>query len=123
MKFEQHLEEAAHNERFLADHDLVASEYLDWAVTVISYSALHYVDALLARSYGFHPRDHRERSHRIHHEPALRRHLRNDFEDLKNDGIEARYTDRVFTKEEVTRYILPLLDKIKRYVGQYVNLD
>ncbi len=52
MTVAEHLGKVKSNERFLFDHRLAESEFLDWAVTVISYTALHYVDALLASSFG-----------------------------------------------------------------------
>ena len=123
MKVNEHLQKAHDNEKFLHEHSLIQTAFLDWAVTVISYTALHYVDALLANNFAFHPKDHRERSDRLYKTPALRTNLVYDFEDLKNDGIEARYTSRVFTSNEVENDILPLLEKIKGYVGQYVQIN
>lgn len=121
MNVEEHVAKARHNEKFLHDFDLPKSEFLDWAVTVISYSALHYVDALLLRSFGADPKDHGERSSHIVRQPALREHIRYPYEDLKNDGIEARYTERVFTAQEVADEILPLLEEIKNYVSRFVK--
>ncbi len=49
---EQHLQQAQHNEAYLATFDLAQSPYLDWAATAAFYSALHYLRALMAR-YGY----------------------------------------------------------------------
>ena len=122
MKVEEHVAKARHNEEFLDQCDLPNSDFLDWAVTVISYSALHYVDAFLAHNFGAHPKDHRERSSHIYQQSALRLHIRDGFEDLKNDGVDARYTSRVFTTQEVTDDIRPLLEEIKNYVGKFVKI-
>ena len=123
MRAEEHANKAVHNEAFLNQFNLPNSDFPDWAVTVISYTALHYVDALLAKSFGFFPKNHGERSSYICRQSTLRNNIRNDYEDLKNDGIEARYTSRMFTAEEITTHILPSLNKIKGYVGQFVEIQ
>ena len=38
-----HLRQAQHNEQFLTTFDPAITPYLDWAVTVIFYAALHYI--------------------------------------------------------------------------------
>ncbi len=122
MKYGDHINKALHNEAFIEQFNLPDSDFPDWAVTVISYAALHYVDALLAKSFGSFPKNHGERSSYVYRQPALR-NIRNDYEDLKNDGVEARYTDRIFTAQEINKHILPSLDRIKAYVGQYVEIQ
>ena len=122
MKYGNHVNKAIHNEAFIEQLNLPDSDFPDWAVTVISYAALHYVDALLAKSFASSPRNHGERSSYIYRQQALRDNIRNDYEDLKNDGIEARYTDRIFTAQEINKHILPSLDRIKAYVGRHVEI-
>ena len=41
-----HLKQAAHNEKLYSQ--LLNTQFLDWAVTAIFYSGLHYVDGYLA---------------------------------------------------------------------------
>jgi len=120
MKVSEHINKAKHNERCLNELSLADSQFLDWAVTVISYAALHYVDAFLANNFGVHPKDHRERTDVLTRRSVLNRNIRYDFEDLKNDGIEARYSSRIFTTEEVKREILPLLENIKIYIYRHL---
>lgn len=45
----QHKEKALHNERFLDAPELTGGEFADWAVTVLFYSALHWMRALAAQ--------------------------------------------------------------------------
>lgn len=122
MNAEEHINKARHNEAFLSQFNLPESDFLDWAVTVISYTALHYVDALLTNNFAVKPKNHAERSSCIHAQPTLRNNIRDDYEDLKNDGIEARYTSKTFTAQEITVHILPSLNKIKGYVGKFVEI-
>jgi hypothetical protein len=45
----EHKAKALHNERFLEVPDLTGDEFADWAVTVLFYSALHWMRALAAQ--------------------------------------------------------------------------
>ena len=122
MKYGEHVNKALHNEAFIKQFRLPDSDFPDWAVTVISYAALHYVDALLTKHFAFDPKNHGERSSSIYRQAVLRKNIMKDYEDLKNDGVEARYTNRIFTAQEIHKHILPSLDKIKAYVGQFVEI-
>lgn len=69
-----HLSKARHNEKLLISK-MASSEYSnykDWVATVAFYTALHYVDANLAR-YDIHPTSHRGRMGR---NAAVSHHLR-----------------------------------------------
>lgn len=41
---DQHRQQAEHNKAFIRDLDLDTTPYLDWAVTVAFYAALHLVE-------------------------------------------------------------------------------
>jgi uncharacterized protein (UPF0332 family) len=56
---DEHVKKAERNEAF-AEHLAKNSKYTDWAVTILFYAAVHYVDAVLAVSQ-IHPEDHKER--------------------------------------------------------------
>ena len=45
----EHLSKAEHNNSFLFTFDFNKTKYLDWAVVSIFYTALHYIDAYLAK--------------------------------------------------------------------------
>ena len=65
---EQHRLQAKDNEDLC--RRLVGSRrHLDWAVTALFYSALHYVDAAL---HPVHPRNHAQRNHLLSRHPELR---------------------------------------------------
>lgn len=83
-----HLGQAEHN---LALYDgLDRKKYSDWASTVLFYSALHYVDAYLARNLGVHPNGHADRDKYINTVVALKA-ARNDYRELKDYCHNARY--------------------------------
>ena len=58
----EHISKAERNEKFAETVSKTA--YLDWAVTIYFYAALHYVDAILAVS-GVHPDSHTQRGDAI----------------------------------------------------------
>jgi hypothetical protein len=45
---EDHLNRAQDNERLAGSLDLNSAINVDWAITILFYAALHYVDAYLA---------------------------------------------------------------------------
>jgi uncharacterized protein (UPF0332 family) len=63
-KPEEHLSHAVSNLTFLEQINKNLSKYLDWQVTVCFYSALHLVNAHLAR-YGLHYRTHTQVKHAL----------------------------------------------------------
>jgi hypothetical protein len=98
---EEHLRKARHNEQFYATVD--AAAYSDWAITVIFYAALHYVDAFLARiGGGINPGAHDVREGWVQREAQLRP-IAFQYMRLKNRSRNARYAAVHFTPEEVRR--------------------
>lgn len=99
---ERHLQKAREN--YALFQELLADGTLDWAVTVLFYSAPQLVDAWFVE-YGFGvPRDHQER--RL----WVRQHLRflwdrgrTPYRDLEDASRDARYNLREFTPEQVQR--------------------
>jgi hypothetical protein len=78
---DEHLKQAQHNEQ-LADA-LSKGAYIDWAVTVLFYAALHYVDAVLAVSQ-VNPDTHGERQTEIQRNDTLKRMYTTSFDICKS---------------------------------------
>lgn len=95
-----HIAQANHNAAFWDTID--NSVYSDWAVTVIFYQALQYVDALLAQMGNIHPGGHNDRERQIKNSPELRPIL-NSYYRLKNRSRNARYHAARFALGEVER--------------------
>ncbi len=51
---EAHARQARHNRDYLETFDLKTTPFLDWAVTVTFYTALHAIERYFARK-GLHP--------------------------------------------------------------------
>ena len=111
----QHLQQAAHNEKFFYDYDLVNSPYIDWSVVVLFYAALHYVEAFFAKqSPAIHCTRHPERDREVN---RLLSPLYADYRDLKNDSVEARYKMKKFSADDVIRHVVPSFDSIKNHLA------
>jgi len=108
-----HIAQANHNAAFrdTIDH----SVYSDWAVTVIFYEALQYVDALLAKLGNIHPGGHDIRDDKISERPELRPIARFYFR-LKNRSRNARYHAARFALGEVDRCKNEDLRRIKDHI-------
>lgn len=112
---ENHLFKAESNDRFLNSFDLYSGDFLDWAVVVIFYTALHYVDAYLAtRGYVEITGGHRGRNLLVsqHLEP-----IESAYMNLYWAGRNARYIpDYKPSLGKVITYKRHSLQEIKRYV-------
>lgn len=99
-----HFDHAAHNERLLEvlEEEVLPRfpEFFDWAIVVVFYAALHYVQGALLRDYQEVARAHRSYANEIGHKATglnelVRRYFDRDVRDayleLFDRGQEARY--------------------------------
>ncbi len=115
---EQYLDQARHNERFLTTFDLSVSPYLDWAVTVIFYAALHYLRALAA-IYGFTGiSSYVDEDRTFARLSVLRRNagIYADYRQLKDDSRAARYEMKRLTPEAASELRNEELYRIREVV-------
>jgi len=99
---EEHIEKARHNEGFLSsfgDISKISVPFLDWLVTTIFYSALHYVDAILALG-NVHPGKHSDRRLGIQRNKDLRV-IWKDYRNLEDKSRKARYTLHGFSNNDI----------------------
>lgn len=83
----EHISQAEHNEKIA--ETLSKTKFIDWAVTVTFYAALHYVDAVLAASV-IHPDTHTERNEAIGGNATLLK-VRAEYRTLETLSRNARY--------------------------------
>ena len=114
-----HLQKAEHNERFAESFDLDETPYLDWVVTGYFYSALHLVEAYLARS-NKHSLEHRARDSAIHRDINLRK-IFSDYGKLKTHSTNARYANYPFTPKDVRERVKPALERIKDRLASFIS--
>ncbi len=113
-----HIIQAQHNEKFF--HVTDKSAYSDWAMTVLYYAALHYVDAFLARVGMVDPGGHDVRDQEVHHRAELRPVIKPYFR-LKSRSRTARYYCGRFTLAELQRSYETDLNAIRSYLVPLAN--
>ena len=94
----RHLPQAERNEKAADDLASLPDRHPDWEVTMLFYSALHYVDAFLA-TIGLHPQNHRER----HDLLAILTDVPEYYQILFKRSMNARYHTYEFTPPEADR--------------------
>jgi hypothetical protein len=105
----EHIAIAQRNETFYARLDKTAQG--DWAMTVLFYAALHYVDSYLVQYLG-PPSSHAERDDFSRRFPVLRG-VRDAYRALKDFSTEARYRGHLFTRAELDAAEADQLARIK----------
>lgn len=116
----EHLHIAQSHEGF-SDYLITNDKHLDWAITGIFYVAIHYVEAYLDHKLQYHSASHRTRDSTM----ARMGHLRSiydEFNDLKNDSIQARYFGTNFTLSDIDSRTKPSLKKIKTHVDGLLSV-
>ena len=83
----EHIAKAEWNEKLA--NTLSRTAFLDWAITVTFYSALHYVDSVLACS-GTHPENHTARSDAMT-SAAILFQIRKEYRLLETLSRNSRY--------------------------------
>lgn len=113
-----HLHQAQHNEQFLATFDLAITPYLDWAVTVTFYAALHYIRALAARNQFMNISRYGELDRVFERMPVFRHNpgIYADYRQLKDDSRAARYDMGRFSSQEVVELREEELHRIRQFV-------
>lgn len=112
-----HLRQANHNETFCSQ--LLSTEFLDWAVTGIFYSALHYVDAYLAIK-NIHPSRHYQGRDRWVATESNLRHIWNQYRWLKDKSEAARYDVKHFTPAEAKDLKENEFEVLKTHISVYL---
>ena len=114
----EHLAQARHNEAFLASLDLPTTPYLDWAVTVIFYGALHYLRALFAHHHITNISRYGDMDKAFERLALLKRNPKvySDYRQLKDDSRDARYNIWRPTLAEVIEFRDGELLRIRTFV-------
>jgi len=100
---EEYLKKAEHNERFFNEFDTSTTPYLDWVVTGIFYSAIHYIKAVAAKHGFTNISSYGEMDNVFNrvHVFRMRRDIWVDYRQLKDDSRTARYDTSLIPTTEV----------------------
>ena len=119
----QHLNQADRNEScFQSLTSLNPSRFTEWEVVTLFYSALHYMEAYLARNNKInpHPKKHAQRKTEISRHAELDSIVENYFS-LHDYSANARYELQTFSEAEVAMLhqdeYLPIRESIRALLG------
>ena len=117
-----HLATAEKNEKISqAIANLAVTESVtDWEITMLFYSALHFVDAFLDHSRDIHPDTHKHRKHLISTVTQLRP-ISKQYMDLYERSLDARYRLVRMTPEQVSKINQDKFQPIKTHIRSLLN--
>jgi len=75
---------------------------VDWAIVILFYSALHYIDSFLAGKYK-HPKSHELRDTEVESNGTLHP-IYNDYRRLKDGSRQARYDIPNYHKSQFPKF-------------------
>jgi hypothetical protein len=109
--------QAEHNKQFLDWLDLNTTKYLDWAVTVIFYTALHFVEWLLVTKgpNGLHSDSHEAR-HQLMGSVSELKPIYPDYRELEFQSHRSRYEGVQFRRDVVKSTLMPKLERIESHI-------
>jgi hypothetical protein len=97
---DEHVRKAEGNEAFADSIEPTNQARIDWKLVVFFYTAVHYVEAYVAKTLGTHLRSHTTRDSYISKESNLKK-VRVSYGHLKYYGYNARYELDGFTPNDV----------------------
>jgi len=109
-----HRRQAEHNKQFLDWLNLDVTPYLDWAVTIMFYTALHLAEWLLATK-GYHSDSHENRHQAMGRVSELRP-IYPDYRELETQSRRSRYEGARFSRDFVKSKLMPKLEKIESHI-------
>lgn len=97
---DEHVLKAEGNEAFAGTIEPTSQARIDWKLVVLFYTAMHYVEAYLAKNMQMHLRSHTTRDSYVSKESNLKK-VRVSYGHLKFYGYNARYEIDGFTIKDV----------------------
>ena len=114
---DEHKSQAEHNERFFRSFYRPNSNFLDWAVTVLFYQAVHLVEAYLARN-DIHSGSHAERLRYVGESLSS---IYVDFRRLYGESRRTRYDVDQPSQEEFDRLVQNHFQPLQRYLNERIS--
>jgi hypothetical protein len=114
---QEHVAKADNNAAFALGLDLKSQVNVDWALTALFYSGLHYVEAYFAK-IGALPHTHEthgKRTKLIVFDSKLKT-VSNEYFELQNFSRQARYDCGTIKATKVTSEAAPALETIKKHI-------
>ena len=115
----EHIAQAEKNERLY--ESLLGTEFNDWAITVLFYCALHYVDAYFAQRIGTSPSNHNARNKLIALTSELA-DIETDYRELYARSVDARYNIVVMPEDKIRQERASHFIPIRAHIRALLNL-
>ncbi len=97
---DEHVAKAEGNQEVYDLLDTASQSRIDWKLTIAFYTAMHYVEAYLAKDRDEHLRSHTTRDRCVAQDSELRK-VQIEYAHLKYFGYNARYERPQFTARNV----------------------
>jgi hypothetical protein len=97
---DEHVKRAEENQAFNDEFDSATQARIDWKLIVSFYTAMHYVEAYLAKNLNQHVRSHTTRDSYVTRDSGLRK-ISIEYAHLKFYGYNARYEPPQFSAKDV----------------------
>jgi hypothetical protein len=114
---DEHLDKALSNEKIA--EVLSQTAFLDWAVTVYFYAALHYVHIILAIN-GQHPMSHETTGPLVRRNPVLKK-VWPEYESMRIASRNARYYATEITPEHLAN-VKNDFNTLRSYIRKQIGL-
>jgi len=121
-----HIIKAKRNEEFYESYNLDKSQFNEWAIVVLFYASMHYVDAVLYQDTSLpqemrNPIDHKKR------DIAIARCSKLDpiapiYKNLRDRCREARYYKICFPNDYLGKFVTRLFKPTKDYLRKSLGL-
>ena len=119
----KHISRAQNNEQFYSSFNLSTTPFIDWAVTALFYSSLHYLDAYFATypAGGMHPHSHAARDFHVARD-SFTKNLYSSYRELKDRSEDARYNLISFNPTSVAILEIQDFQKIRNSIRGHLAL-
>lgn len=116
LKPEKHIEQTKRNDVVFFQLKKTAKDCQEWQVTVLFYTALHYVDAYVVKKTKLRPSNHEDR---MEHVKMLLPKIRGEYKTLYEESRHARYDCIRFGNDDVVSFE-KLLNDIKKEISPHI---
>ncbi len=107
----QHLKKADRNQQFAESLDLAKDPNAEWAIVALFYSAVHSVEAVLARDFNLHSANHEQRKKTMARISTMRPCFL-EYAHLETLSRNCRYEAKIFKLRDYEK-ARPVFDKFK----------
>lgn len=126
MDTSSHIRKAERNEQFYNSNNFNSSSFNEWGTVILFYSAMHYVDALLAQQSGLPPQRQHPTNHQIRNSVVANSLtlgcIYKDYKSLHDRSRDARYSDISFPYTVLNSLKTAHFEPIKSHVRTSLNL-